>query len=76
VAGKKLGEYQAKRDFTKTTEPSGKTKVAASKRLRYVIQKHAASHLHYDFYLGLDGVFKSRADATDPFRHRPACTAG
>jgi bifunctional non-homologous end joining protein LigD len=43
--GKKLlAKYHAKRDFTKTEEPSGDSKVKAAKGLRFVIQKHAASH--------------------------------
>ena len=56
-AAKNLATYQAKRDFTKTDEPSGKAKVAASKELRFVTQKHDATRLHYDFRLELDGVF-------------------
>ena len=61
MATKKLSAYKAKRDFTKTNEPSGKMKAAPSKRLRFVIQKHAATRLHYDLRLELDGVFKSWA---------------
>ena len=63
---KKLARYQAKRDFSKTAEPSGDAKVAPSKRARFVIQKHAATRLHYDFRLELDGVFKSWAVARGP----------
>ena len=63
---KKLARYQAKRDFTKTAEPSGKEKVAHSKRVRFVIQKHAATRLHYDLRLELDGVFKSWAVTKGP----------
>jgi bifunctional non-homologous end joining protein LigD len=62
----KLREYRAKRRFDVTPEPSGdqakKGKAATSKAvagLGYVIQKHAASHLHYDFRLELDGVLLS-----------------
>jgi bifunctional non-homologous end joining protein LigD len=66
VASKKLATYQAKRDFTKTAEPSGKAKIAPSGRLRYVIQKHDATRLHYDFRLELDGVFKSWAVTKGP----------
>jgi bifunctional non-homologous end joining protein LigD len=76
VATKKLATYQAKRDFSKTAEPSGKNKVAPSKRLRFVIQKHAATRLHYDFRLELDGVFKSwavtRGPSLDPHDRRLA----
>jgi hypothetical protein len=43
----RLAEYEAKRDFAKTAEPSGRGK-PASERLRFVIQKHAATRLHYD----------------------------
>ncbi len=61
-----LARYQKKRDFTQTTEPSGRLAVAPSGRLRFVIQKHAASHLHYDLRLELDGVFKSWAVTKGP----------
>jgi bifunctional non-homologous end joining protein LigD len=63
---KKLGAYHAKRDFAKTDEPSGELPIAPSKRLRFVIQKHAATRLHYDFRLELDGVFKSWAVTRGP----------
>ena len=65
-AKKKLSTYQAKRDFSKTAEPSGERAVAPSKRPRFVIQKHAATRLHYDFRLELDGVFKSWAVTRGP----------
>jgi bifunctional non-homologous end joining protein LigD len=61
-----LATYRSKRDFTKTTEPSDRSTVAPSNRLRYVIQKHAATRLHYDFRLELDGVFKSWAVTKGP----------
>ncbi|WP_370653641.1 DNA ligase D [Phenylobacterium sp.] len=54
------------RDFTRTAEPSGREKAPPSKQLRYVIQKHAATRLHYDFRLELDGVFKSWAVTKGP----------
>ncbi len=54
----KLATYRAKRDFNKTAEPSGEREVLGAPHLRYVIQKHAASRLHYDLRLELDGVFK------------------
>ena len=58
---RKLSLYQQKRDFTKTAEPSGTAKIAAAEYPRFVIQKHAATRLHYDLRLELDGVFKSWA---------------
>jgi bifunctional non-homologous end joining protein LigD len=61
-----LAEYNAKRDFTKTKEPSGKVPQARGKTLHFVIQKHEASHLHYDFRLELDGVMKSWAVPKGP----------
>ena len=63
---KKLTKYKAKRDFSQTAEPSGEAKVAASQQLRFVVQKHDASRLHYDFRLELDGVFKSWAVTKGP----------
>jgi bifunctional non-homologous end joining protein LigD len=61
-----LTEYQRKRDFDRTTEPSGESEVTAGTGLRYVIQKHAASHLHFDLRLELDGVMKSWAVPKGP----------
>jgi bifunctional non-homologous end joining protein LigD len=61
-----LSTYRQKRDFTKTVEPAGKTPVAASGQRRFVIQKHAATRLHYDLRLELDGVFKSWAVTRGP----------
>jgi len=61
-----LTRYQEKRDFTQTTEPNGRRAVARAKRLRFVIQKHAAKRLHYDLRLELDGVFKSWAVTKGP----------
>ncbi len=66
VPTRKLAKYRSKRDFTRTAEPSGQDRVAASKRLRFVIQKHAARRLHYDLRLELDGVFKSWAVTRGP----------
>ncbi len=63
---RKLAKYRAKRDFKKTTEPRGKARVTPSPRLRYVIQKHDATRLHYDFRLEWDGVLKSWAVARGP----------
>jgi bifunctional non-homologous end joining protein LigD len=66
MAKKALATYRKKRDFSKTAEPSGERSVAASNRLRFVVQKHAARRLHYDLRLELDGVFKSWAVTRGP----------
>lgn len=73
----RLKKYQSMRDFSVTAEPSGKSaKVAASGRLRYVIQKHEATRLHYDFRLELNGTFRSwavtRGPSLDPAEKRLA----
>ncbi|MDQ0323544.1 bifunctional non-homologous end joining protein LigD [Pararhizobium capsulatum DSM 1112] len=62
----KLSKYKAKRDFKLTKEPSGAGKLNASNRMRFVIQKHDATRLHYDLRLELDGVFKSWAVTKGP----------
>jgi bifunctional non-homologous end joining protein LigD len=54
------------RDFNQTAEPSGRQKVDKSPELRFVIQKHAATRLHFDLRLELDGVFKSWAVTRGP----------
>jgi bifunctional non-homologous end joining protein LigD len=62
-----LIEYKRKRDFDKTAEPAGKAVKARGRHaLHFVIQKHAASHLHFDFRLELDGVMKSWAVPKGP----------
>ena len=61
----KLTTYRRKRDFTRTREPAGGSRSKSSK-LAYVIQKHAASRLHYDLRLELDGVMKSWAVPKGP----------
>jgi bifunctional non-homologous end joining protein LigD len=63
---KALKKYQSMRDFAVTAEPSGARPVAAGKALRYVIQKHAATRLHYDFRLELNGTFRSWAVTRGP----------
>ena len=66
MPSRKLARYRAKRDFTRTAEPSGARQVAAGAHLRFVIQKHAARRLHYDLRLELAGVFKSWAVTRGP----------
>jgi bifunctional non-homologous end joining protein LigD len=61
-----LAEYNRKRDFSRTAEPAGKVPKRTAKTLHFVVQKHAASHLHYDFRLELDGVMKSWAVPKGP----------
>ena len=65
AAEPKLGEYRRKRDFSVTEEPRG-GEARATPKLAFVIQKHAASHLHYDLRLELDGVMKSWAVPKGP----------
>lgn len=61
----KLSEYNKKRDFKKTAEPKGKVK-KSGKALHFVVQKHDASRLHYDFRLEIDGVLVSWAVPKGP----------
>src|SRR4051812_3951039 len=65
-----LARYRSMRDFHVTREPSGgeskRKKAAEADALPFVIQKHAATRLHYDFRLGWNGVLKSWAVTKGP----------
>ena len=63
-----LDTYKKKRNFSATPEPSGRKGKARSTGLRYLIQRHAATRLHYDFRIELDGVLKSWAVTKAPSR--------
>lgn len=67
TVGKYLREYQRKRDFRVTAEPSGsESQSPRGAALQFVVQKHAASHLHFDLRLEVDGVMKSWAVPKGP----------
>jgi bifunctional non-homologous end joining protein LigD len=76
MASNKISSYRQMRDFTRTAEPSGERKVAPAQYPRFVIQKHAATRLHYDLRLEVDGVFKSwavtKGASLDPKQRRLA----
>jgi DNA ligase D-like protein (predicted 3'-phosphoesterase) len=72
-----LKRYRAKRDFSRTSEPAGSRRGRrAARDPMFVIQKHAASSLHYDFRLEVDGVLRSwavpKGPSTDPREKRLA----
>jgi len=77
MSASSLRQYKKKRDFEKTAEPAGaRVKLGRAKALKYLIQLHDASRLHYDFRLELDGVLKSwavtRGPSVDPADKRLA----
>jgi DNA ligase D-like protein (predicted 3'-phosphoesterase) len=61
-----LDEYREKRNFLETDEPEAEVQACKRQANIYVIQKHDASHLHYDFRLERDGVLKSWAVPKEP----------
>ena len=61
-----LEDYKRKRDFKKTPEPEGRVHATKSKELFFCVQKHLASHLHYDFRLEHNGVLLSWAVPKGP----------
>ena len=64
MARSSLADYNRKRDFKRTAEPAGKVEKGGNRR--FIVQKHDATRLHYDFRLEMDGVLKSWAVTRGP----------
>ncbi|QYX56792.1 DNA ligase D [Roseovarius sp. SCSIO 43702] len=62
----RLADYNAKRDFDRTAEPRGRIAAAGGRTRRFIVQKHAASRLHFDFRLEWEGVLLSWAVTKGP----------
>src|SRR5690349_13046706 len=71
-----LREYNRKRKFNQTPEPKGKVHKKGAGHLRFVVQMHNASRLHFDFRIEFDGTFKSwavpKGPSLNPLDHRLA----